>query len=107
MINLTPMEEFYLSEILKDKEIQQIAKENGIKKNSISICLNRLKKRTNLDKMSLLKIVAQKKYKVTYRSQPHKNKEQIFSEKDAINLRKAGFTDREIVRMFNKRVDND
>lgn len=80
MINLSPMEEFYLKEILRDKQVKEIAKENRVNPDSISICINRLKKRTQLSKSQLFDAIIQKNYNVMYRGKPCKRYEEIFNE---------------------------
>lgn len=105
MINISPMEEFYLKELLRNKPRNEIAKENNIYPTSISICLQRLKKRTNLNKTQLLRAVIQNDYNVVFRGKNYKTHEQIFNETESvIGLRKLRFTNAEIIKELKEKI---
>lgn len=105
MINISPMEEYYLKEILRNKPRNEIAKENNIYPTSISICLQRLKKRTKLNKTQLLQAIIQNDYKVTYRGCEYKNYSQIFNDtRNVVQLRKLRFTNAEIIKELKEKI---
>lgn len=105
MIKITPMEEFYLKEICKGKTPEKIAQENNIKINSLSIMFNRLQKKTKLDKLNIILKFLRKEYNVVYRGKTLKLfGENIENTKRIQQLKKLGYTNREIIRELQERI---
>ena len=104
MISLTPMEEFYLTEIVKDKSFRQIAKENNIKEHTIAMIMYRLKKRLKLSKLKIILKFINKKYEVKWDGQKYKSYDEVMASKEAILSKKLGFKDREIIKELRERV---
>lgn len=105
MIDITPMEEFYLHELSAGKTTTQIAEENNMSRNTVTITINRLKHRTNLNKYDLIQIFQSKEYQIKYRGKAVKGYYEIMAEPhEIVKYRKNGYNTKEIIKKQYEKI---
>ena len=105
MIKITPMEEFYLSEITKEKPQKQIAKENGLSEGAVSLSLKRCEKRLKLTKLQLIIRFLKNEYIVVHDGNIYKKYNVLMQSEEAKKMKQYGFTDIEIIKELRERAD--